>query len=103
MNAFRPKSVVIAQRPTGAEIDARLRDATAEIAPAVVAEKPAKRTREQTVQINFKASSDLAKTLDEMARDEGSTRKVIARLLKADGKAVLERDLNAQGFRRRYS
>lgn len=55
-----------------------------------------------TVQINFRGSRGLAKLIAGLAEKEGSTRKLIARLLRDAGHAVPETDLNPPVSRRRF-
>lgn len=55
-----------------------------------------------TVQINFRGSKGLAKLIAGLAEREGSTRKLIARLLRDAGHAVPDTDLNPTINRRRF-
>lgn len=57
---------------------------------------------DQTVQINFRGSKGLAKLIAGLAEQEGSTRKLIARLLRDAGHAVPDTDLNPPINRRRF-
>ncbi|GEM_PF-2396112 len=109
MGSFAPK------RTNSADL-ARLVEATVtHIPPAVVnptmatpapapveAPAPAAPKAEATVQINFRGSKGLAKLIAELAEKDGSTRKLIARLLKEAGHSVPEVDLNPPDNRRRF-
>jgi hypothetical protein len=57
----------------------------------------------KTVQINWNASEQLARTIAIEAAKVGSTRRFIARLMKQAGFEVPEADLNPPDNRRRWS
>jgi hypothetical protein len=57
----------------------------------------------KTVQINWNASEQLARTIAIEAAKVGSTRRFIARLMKQAGFEVPEADLNPSDNRRRWS
>jgi hypothetical protein len=57
----------------------------------------------KTVQINWNASEQLARTIAIEAAKVGSTRRFIARLMKQAGYEVPEADLNPSDNRRRWS
>jgi hypothetical protein len=57
----------------------------------------------KTVQINWNASEQLARTIAVEAAKVGSTRRFIARLMKQAGYDVPEADLNPADNRRRWS
>lgn len=57
----------------------------------------------KTVQINFNASEDFARLIAKLAREAGSTRRLVARWAKAAGHEVPEADLNPIDNRRRWA
>jgi hypothetical protein len=57
----------------------------------------------KTVQINFNASEDFARLIAKLAREAGSTRRLIAKWAKAAGHDIPEADLNPIDNRRRWS
>ena len=54
------------------------------------------------MQINFRATKDLAKLIARLSAERGSTRRLFAQLLQLDGHQVPEVDLNPPDTRRRY-
>ncbi|TDH62301.1 hypothetical protein E2C06_11835 [Dankookia rubra] len=58
--------------------------------------------RVELVQINFRASKDLAKLISRLSAERGSTRRLFAQLLQNDGHEVPAADLNPPDTRRRY-
>jgi hypothetical protein len=66
-------------------------------------EGPSRRRAPKTVQINWNASEQLARTIAIEAAKVGSTRRFIARLMKDAGYDVPEADLSPADNRRRWS
>lgn len=57
----------------------------------------------KTVQINFNGTEELARLIAKLAQNAGSTRRLIARMLKDAGHIVPEADLNPTDNRRRWN
>lgn len=99
MSVFKPKRV------SGADLAAQLSEATATLptvtAPPRAALEPTRERPPPTVQVNFKVSEALADLIAREALRAGSTRRLIARLLRDAGHTVPEADLNPIDPRRR--
>ena len=101
MSGFRRK-------PSGIELAAQLGEVTATLpaataaplAPPVVPAAPAPKA--ELVQINFRASKDLARLIARLSAEAGSTRRLIARLLRDSGHTVPNIDLDPPDSRRRF-
>lgn len=96
------------RRPSGIELAGQLEDVTAALPAATAAPEPAARAvaarpeRVELVQINFRASKGLAKLVARLSEEAGSTRRLVARLLRDGGHDVPEIDLNPPDTRRRF-
>ncbi len=102
--AFKPKRTPAAElaRLVEAELGANLPTTMPPSPQASMPVPPVSRI-DPTVQINFRASKIMAQLISHLAKQEGgSTRKLFARMLKEDGHAVPESDLNPQASRRHY-
>ena len=109
--SFNPKSVRsatpapaarVGDPVDGEELSKRLSNVTRDIPAATRDTRPPPGSDDEVVQINFRASRALARQLNAMTRAEGSTRRVIARLLIADGCRGLDQDLKAAPHYRFY-
>ena len=101
--AFSPKRTSPADLARLVESQAGPHMPTTTPNPAVVGYLASPATKQEgTVQINFRGSKGLAKLISELAEQEGSTRKLIARLLKDAGHVVPEVDLSPPVNRRRF-
>ena len=99
MSNFKPKRV------SGADLAVQLSGATADL-PAVVPVKlvppaPMPQRPPPVVQINFKASEAFADLIAREAEKAGSTRRLLARLMRDAGYDVPEADINPPDNRRR--
>ena len=94
------------RKPLPDELTAALKAGVRDV-PAAIPENREGEGRGQraprTVQINFNASEDFAKLIAKLAREAGSTRRLVARWAKAAGYDVPEADLNPIDNRRRWS
>jgi hypothetical protein len=99
------------RKPMPDELTEALRGHAASL-PSVTSTQPVSRGGEgppprprppKTVQINWNASEQLARTIAIEAAKVGSTRRFIARLMKQAGFEVPEADLNPSDNRRRWS
>ena len=99
MSSFRPKRV------SGADLAAQLSGATANMPAAVpIAARTIERERPPpVVQVNFKASEAFADLIAREAEKAGSTRRLLARLMRNAGFEVPEADVNPPDNRRRRS
>lgn len=95
MSSFKPKRV------SGADLAARLSNATADMPSAAPAAPPPAPRPLPTVQINFKASEAFAALVAREGEREGSTRRFFARLMRQAGYDVPEADVNPVDTRRR--
>jgi hypothetical protein len=103
------------RKPMPEELTEALRDHAANlpsVAPSPPPQQSASRGGEgasprprppKTVQINWNASEQLARTIATEAAKVGSTRRFIARLMKQAGFDVPEADLNPADNRRRWT
>lgn len=106
---FRPKGLVAAERPTGAELTQALAGVTGHLLPTtpseparvVTQERAPKPEREPLLLVNFKATRSFAKLLSQLAEKEGGLRRMFARMLAEAGHPVPEADLNPRHPRRR--
>lgn len=102
------------RKPSGLELAGALAQVTGDL-PATTAvraepERAAERRqvpvppvpKVELVQINFRASKDLAKLIARLSAERGSTRRLVAQLLQLDGHEVPAADLNPPDTRRRY-
>jgi hypothetical protein len=56
----------------------------------------------KTVQVNFNCTEEMARLIAQLATESGSTRRMLARLLRDAGHSVPEADLNPLDNRRRW-
>ncbi len=99
------------RRPSGIQLAEQLGDVTAALPAATAAVPtpvsahqavPARPERIELVQVNFRASKGLAKLIARLSTEAGSTRRLIAQLLRDSGHAVPDVDLNPPDTRRRF-
>jgi hypothetical protein len=57
----------------------------------------------KTVQVNFNCTEEMARLIAQLAAEAGSTRRMLARLLRDAGHSVPEADLNPSDNRRRWT
>ena len=99
MSTFKPKRV------TGADLAAQLSEATVDLPSTTGSSRqPAERIQVRpppVVQVNFKASEAFADLLAREAQKVGSTRRLVARLMRDAGFDVPEADVNPLDPRRR--
>jgi len=101
--AFNPKRTSAADLARMVETQAGSHMPTTTPNPSVVSQIAEPTTKQEgTVQINFRGSKGLAKLIAGLAEQEGSTRKLIARLLRDAGHTVPEVDLSPPVNRRRF-
>ena len=102
--SFKAKPVrsTVPAQSAGADLSDRLRDVTRGIPAATTDTRPTPGSDDEAVQINFKGSRAMARVLHELKLREGSTRRVIARLLIADGYPELQPDLQSKVHSRFY-
>ena len=102
--SFKPKRTPPAELARLVEAEAGSSMPTTTPSPARQADAPVAPPpkADPTVQINFRGSKGLAKLIAGLAEKEGSTRKVVARLLRDAGYTVPETDLNPPINRRRF-
>jgi hypothetical protein len=93
------------RRPLAEELTAALRQNVRDVPVAIPEprrEGEGRARAPKTVQVNFNVSEDFARLLAALAREAGSTRRLIARWAQAQGHEVPEADLNPIDNRRRW-